>query len=70
MKTEGLAAGAEGWVCGKCGEPLQLLPVEITYMGSSFPVELPRCPACGFTFISPGLAYGKMLEVEKLLEDK
>ncbi|UQZ91153.1 DNA-binding protein [Deltaproteobacteria bacterium Smac51] len=70
MKAEVREIKAEGWVCGKCQEPLRQLPVEITYMGSSFQVELPRCPVCGFTFIPPDLAYGKMREVEKLLEDK
>lgn len=61
---------AEGWECARCCSPLHRMPVEITYMGSSFPVELPRCPACGFTFIPPELALGKMLEVEQILEDK
>lgn len=61
---------AEGWICQKCAEPLRPMPVDITYMGSSFRVELPGCPICGQIFIPPELAAGKMLEVEKLLEDK
>ncbi|MDR2051305.1 MAG: DNA-binding protein [Deltaproteobacteria bacterium] len=61
---------AGGWICRKCRKPLESRAVEITYMGSSFKVELPGCPECGFTFIPPELAEGKMLEVEKLLEDK
>ena len=61
---------AGGWLCHKCRAPLRPWPVEITYMGSSFKVELPGCPACGVTFVPPELAGGKMLEVEKLLEDK
>lgn len=59
-----------GWVCRKCGQALQATPVDVTYMGSSFRVELPGCPTCGFIFIPPILADGKMQEVEKLLEDK
>lgn len=60
----------EGWVCQRCDAPLKRMPVDITYMGSSFHVELPCCPSCGFTFIPPELANGKMQEVEKILEDK
>lgn len=61
---------AEGWLCQKCQCPLVRLPVDISYMGSNFQVELPRCPHCGFTFIPPSLALGKMRDVEKILEDK
>jgi len=60
----------EGWRCRQCGQALQPLETDITYMSSSFRVELPGCPQCGFIFIPPQLALGKMLEVEKLLEDK
>lgn len=70
MKAELKEVTATGWLCRTCGEALQRLPVDITYMGSSFQVELPRCPACGYTFIPPDLAEGKMLEVERILEDK
>ncbi len=61
---------AEGWRCQTCDEELRPGPVDITYMSSSFKVDLPTCPKCGLVFIPPGLALGKMLEVEKLLEDK
>ncbi len=70
MKAELKTVTAVGWFCQACGTPLQSLPVEVTYMGSSFQVELPRCLSCGFTFIPPDLAEGKMLEVERILEDK
>jgi hypothetical protein len=39
-------------------------------MGASFRVELPGCPECGTALVDDALASGKMLEVEKLLEDK
>ncbi len=70
MRQDVPSVSAENWLCGLCGEPLQNLPVEITYMGSSFQIELPRCHKCGFTYIPPELAEGKMLEVERILEDK
>ncbi|MDR0826796.1 MAG: DNA-binding protein [Desulfovibrio sp.] len=70
MKAEAGEIRAEGWTCASCGSPLELLPADIAYMGSSFQVELPRCRKCGFTLIPQDLAEGKMLEVEKLLEDK
>jgi len=69
MKVQ-LEVESKGWRCGKCGEPLQPVEADISYMGSIFKVDLPGCPACGFTYIPPDLAMGKMLEVEKLLEDK
>jgi hypothetical protein len=61
---------AEGWLCAKCGVPLEMRKVEVSYMGSKYPVDLPRCPSCGLVFIPEELALGKMAEVEKLLEDK
>jgi hypothetical protein len=44
--------------------------VDLEYLDSRFTVELPRCAKCGFVLIPEALAMGKMLEVEKLLEDK
>ena len=35
---------ASEWTCGKCGEALKSRTVEVAYMGSKYPVELPRCP--------------------------
>ena len=58
------------WICQPCGEPLQPATVELRYLGSVFAVELPVCPRCGFVLIFEELATGRMLEVEKLLEDK
>lgn len=61
---------ANDWFCQKCQVPLEALPVDISYLESNFQVALPRCPKCGFTFIPPELALGKMRDVEKILEDK
>ena len=70
MKHDLKDISAEGWICCSCNTPLEKMAVNIDYMNSSFQVELPRCPKCGYTFIPPELALGKMLEVEKILEDK
>ncbi len=70
MRAELKEITGEGWQCQNCQSTLQRMPVDISYMGSNFQVELPRCVKCGFTFIPPELALGKMREVEKILEDK
>lgn len=70
MRAELKEIDAQGWTCASCGKVLISMPVKLDYMGMSFEVELPRCPRCGFTFIPPELAEGKMLEAEKILEDK
>ena len=57
-------------VCGKCDVPLISGKVTVRYLDSAFPVELPKCPKCGLTYVPEPLAIGKMLEVEKALEDK
>ncbi|MDR1486632.1 MAG: hypothetical protein LBT62_01365 [Deltaproteobacteria bacterium] len=62
--------GGEGWICRKCGKPLTQTSVNVTYMGSSFLVQLPGCETCGTVLVDDELAFGRMLEVEKLLEDK
>ena len=57
-------------MCAKCQQPMVLGKVKATYLGSAFEVELPRCPNCGFVYVSEALAQGKMLQVEQALEDK
>lgn len=59
-----------GYTCLKCGIPLEIGQVTVSYLGSSFPVDLPRCKQCGFVLVSEDLALGRMLQVEKTLEDK
>lgn len=58
------------WICSNCGTNLQLGKVNVTYLGGNFEVELMKCPKCGMVLITEELAMGKMLEVEKGLEDK
>lgn len=57
-------------ICAKCNVPLETGKVNISYLGSMFPVDLMRCPSCKQVFIPEDLALGKMAQVEKLLEDK
>lgn len=57
-------------ICAACDVPLEMGKVEASYLGQTFPVELPRCPRCGFVYVSEELASGKMLKVEQALEDK
>ncbi len=58
------------WICDKCKKDLTLSKVKVSYLGGNFEVELMKCPECGAVFIGEELALGKMLEVEKGLEDK
>ncbi len=57
-------------ICLACGVALEPGKIEASYLGQSFPVDLPRCPKCGFVYVSEDLASGKMLKVEQALEDK
>lgn len=56
--------------CEKCGVEMQKGPVMLSYMGNEFPIEMPVCPVCGNYFIPEELAVGKILQVERALEDK
>ncbi|MDN5352726.1 MAG: hypothetical protein PWQ12_1647 [Clostridiales bacterium] len=60
----------EKWVCDKCKKKLVSEKVKVKYLDGNFEVELLRCPECKIVFIDEELALGKMLEVEKGLEDK
>lgn len=57
-------------ICERCGEKMVTGEVKLSYLGNGFPVQLPKCPSCGLVFIPQDLATGKMLRVEKSLEDK
>jgi hypothetical protein len=58
------------WLCANCNVPLETSQVDVGYLGNAFPVELLKCPNCGLVLIPEDLALGKMVEVEKQLEDK
>lgn len=59
-----------GLICTKCDVSLTLGQVTLSYLGSSFPVELYTCSKCGLVYIPEELANGKMQQVEAALEDK
>ena len=42
----------------------------LMYLENGFPVEMPVCPKCGFVYVPEELALGKVLAVERALEDK
>ena len=56
--------------CMKCRCKLQKGKAKFMYLDNGFPVELPVCPSCGFVYVPEELALGKVLSVEKALEDK
>ncbi len=70
MTTMSDTARATDWMCAGCAKALTPGKVNLTYMGSSFSVDLLRCPSCGLVYIPEDLAVGKMAEVERILEDK
>lgn len=60
----------ETWICDKCAKALITQKVKVRYLDGNFEVDLLKCPQCNMVFIDGDLAMGKMLEVEKGLEDK
>lgn len=58
------------WICDGCKKKLEPRKVKVSYLSGNFEVELMQCPRCKAVFIGEELAEGKMLEVEKGLEDK
>lgn len=66
----GVDATSEPIMCEK--DHVLLAPTEVTlsYMDSAFPVVLPACPICHMVYIPEELSIGKILRVEKSLEDK
>jgi hypothetical protein len=68
MNTD--AAQDDCWICYRCHKKLELKQVSVLYLGGRFEVELMQCPQCKMVIINENLALGKMLEVEKGLEDK
>ena len=58
------------WICDKCQKALVIKKLKVRYLEGNFEVDLLKCPLCNMAFISDDLALGKILEVEKSLEDK
>lgn len=57
-------------MCKKCNLKLIKGKAKFMYLDNGFPVELPVCPECDFVYVPEELALGKVLSVEKALEDK
>lgn len=69
-KTKIEVKNEDGLICTKCNVLLEPGKVNITYLKSSFAAELLVCPECELVYIPEDLAMGKILEVEKTLEEK
>jgi hypothetical protein len=62
--------GADSWLCVRCSRALVSSKATLNYLNRDFEAELMCCPSCGKVFIGEALALGRMLEVERSLEDK
>ena len=56
--------------CAMCDEELELTKVTMTYLKSTFPTRILRCPKCGEYYLSEDLVATKVNEVEEYLEEK
>lgn len=56
--------------CAACDEELVLEKVTMTYLKSTFPTRILRCPKCGEYYLSEKLVSTKVNEVEQYLEEK
>lgn len=56
--------------CDLCDLELEPAKITLTYMRSTFPTTLLRCPKCGQCYFPEELALGPALEVEMSLEEK
>ena len=70
MSDQTSQAQSAQWECARCGVPLEAGKVTVEYLGSAYPVDLWKCPQCGLVMVPEELALGRMVEVEKTLEDK
>jgi hypothetical protein len=57
-------------LCAKHQVPLEPGKISLTYQGHTFPVDVLCCPICGQALIPEETAKGRMLEVERTLEEK
>ena len=68
---EGSKSGGDiGWICNRCGLPLEVQTVRLQYRKTIFALHLPACPRCSIFLIDEELATGKMAEAEQAIEDK
>jgi hypothetical protein len=69
-KYDAEISASDDVMCAKCGIALVMSPVTFSYLDHAFPVELPACEKCGMIYVPEELAKGKILHVERSLEDK
>ena len=60
----------EAIICDFCDLLLEPAKVTFTYMRSTFPTTLLRCPKCGQCYFPEELATGPAKQVEATLEEK
>ncbi len=60
----------EGIRCASCDLVLEPAKITLSYMRSTFPTTLLRCPGCGQCYLPEELALGPAREVEASLEEK
>ena len=67
---EEIIPNENGLYCYSCNELLVSDKVILTYMKSTFPTQLLRCPKCGLVYIDEEMVATKATEVEMVLEEK
>ena len=60
----------DGLYCFRCGATLSSDKVYLSYLRSTFPAQLLKCPICGLVYINEETAVKKALEIEKTIEEK
>ena len=61
---------SDGIRCALCDLELEPAKITLSYMRSTFPTTLLRCPGCGQCYLPEELALGPAVEVEMGLEEK
>lgn len=56
--------------CARCSCRFEKKKVYFTYLGHTFFSDAPCCPMCGQVYLSEELVRGRVVEVERQLEDK
>ena len=56
--------------CEKCDRWLIPQKVKFLYLGNQMEHKVPVCPRCGQIYVSEKLVLGKIVEIERMLEEK
>lgn len=57
------------WICGRCKRPLEVESVPTRYAHGGLLMQLARCPQCGLTLVPKPLAEGRMVDMQKRMEE-